>query len=99
MRVVHPDTAGGEEEDAWRHEFAVQVNQAFEDADEAYKMVMKTGVGQQLAKKAVELAQQQGRLTIFSMVDALTRLSGKIVNAGDRNKIDQQVGQLLALAV
>ena len=70
-------------------------DKAFGDA----KTVMKTGVGQRLAKQALELARQQGRLTIFSMVDALTRLSGKIVNAGDRNVIDQQVGQLLALAV
>jgi hypothetical protein len=89
--------------DARRDRFAEIVKRAmgerFEDADEAYKTVIKTGVGQRLAKQAVELAGQQGRLTIFSMVDALTRLSGKIVNAGDRNDIDQQVGQLLALAV
>ena len=89
--------------DARRDRFAEIIKRAmaerFEDADEAYKMVMKTGVGQRLAKQAVELVQQEGRLTIFSMVDALTRLSGKIVNAGDRNDIDQQVGQLLALAV
>ncbi len=60
---------------------------------------MKTGVCQRLAKQAVELARQQGRLTIFSMVDAVTRLSGKMINAGDRNDVDRQVGQLMALAV
>lgn len=89
--------------DARRDRFAEIVKRAmserFEDADEAYKAVMKTGIGQRLAKQAVELIQKQGRLTIFSMVDAVTRLSGKIVNAGDRNAVDQQVGQLLALAV
>ncbi len=89
--------------DERRDRFAEIVKRAmserFEDADEAYKAVMKTGVGQRLARQAVELAQQQGRLTIFSMVDALTRLSGKIANAGDRAKIDLQVGTLLELAV
>jgi len=89
--------------DARRDRFAEIVKRAmgeqFEDADEAFKTVVKTGIGQRLAKQAVELARQQGRLTIFSMVNALTRMSGKIVYAGDRNEIDQQVGQLLALAV
>ena len=89
--------------DSRRDRFAEIVKRAmserFEDSDEAYKAVMKTGIGQRLAKQAVELALQQGRLTIFSMVDAVTRLSGKIINAGDRNDVDQQVGQLMALAV
>ncbi len=89
--------------DERRDQFAEIIKRAmserFEDSDEAYKAVMKTGVGQRLAKQAVELALQQGRLTIFSMVDAVTRISGRIVNAGDRNEIDQQVGQLLAMAV
>ncbi len=88
--------------DARRDRFAEVVKRAmqerFEDADEAFKTVLKTGVGQRLAKQAVELARQQGRLTVFSMIDALTRLSGKMVNAGDRNAIDQQVGTLLTLA-
>jgi hypothetical protein len=89
--------------DERRDQFAEIIKRAmdsrFEDADDAYKAVMKIGVGQRLAKQAVELVQQNGRLTIFSMVDALTRLSGKIANAGDRNEVDQQVGQLLTLAV
>ena len=88
--------------DARRDRFAEIIKRAmserFQDEDEAHKAVMKTGVGQRLARQAVELAQQQGRLTIFSMVDALTRLSGKIANAGDRAKIDLQVGSLLELA-
>jgi hypothetical protein len=33
------------------------------------------------------------------MVDALTRIAGKIVNAGDRVEVDQKAGKLLALAV
>lgn len=89
--------------DARRDQFAKIVAHAmrerFDDAEEAQKAAMKAGIGQRMAQRAVELARQQGRLTIFSMVDAITRLSGQIVNAGDRAKIDQQAGSLLELAV
>ena len=33
---------------------------------------------------------------MFNMVDALTRLSRQIVNAGDRTEVDQQAGSLSA---
>jgi len=33
------------------------------------------------------------------MVDALTRLARRHVNAGDRTELDQQAGRLLTLAV
>ncbi len=52
-----------------------------------------------ITRQAVELARQQGRFTIFSVLDAVTRIAGKIVNAGERAKIDQQAGTLLELAV
>jgi hypothetical protein len=71
----------------------------FEDSDEAQKALIKTGIGQRLTRQAVELAGQQGRYTVFSMLDAVTRLAGSIVNAGERSKVDQQVGTLLELAV
>ena len=51
-----------------------------------------------MAKKAIEIAQQQGRFTIFALVDALTRLSGELKNAGDRTDADQKAAQLLAIA-
>ena len=56
-------------------------------------------ISRALAKQAVELAQSQGRFTVFALVDALTRLSRQIVNAGDRTEVDQQAGNLLTLAV
>ena len=59
----------------------------------------KAGISRALAKQAIELAQQQGRFTVFNMVDALTKLSRHIVNAGDRTEVDQQAGSLLTLAV
>ena len=69
-----------------------------DDADEVLKTLAKHGIGRSLAKLALESAQQQGRFTIFSVVDALTRISGQIVNAGDRTDADEKAGALLALA-
>ena len=59
----------------------------------------KVGVSRSLGRQAIEIARQQGRFTVFNMVDALTRLSRQIVNAGDRTVVDQQAGNLLTLAV
>lgn len=67
------------------------------DADEALKVLSREGVGKALAKRAVEAAQAAGRLTIFSVVDALTRLAGECRYAGDRLAADQQAARLLAL--
>jgi hypothetical protein len=71
---------------------------AGDDADEVRAALSQAGISRALAKQAIELAQQQGRFTVFSMVDALTRLSRQIVNAGDRTEVDQQAGSLLTLA-
>ena len=70
-----------------------------EDAEGVLKELSKNGIPPQLAKEALEIARQQGRFTIFSLVDALTRISGRIMNAGDRLEIDAKAAQLLALAV
>ena len=89
--------------DARRDGFARMIKRAmetrFEDSDEAQKALIKTGIGQRLTRQAIELAGRQGRFTVFSMLDAVTRLAGSIVNAGERSKVDQQVGTLLELAV
>jgi len=70
-----------------------------ENADEVRAALSKAGISRVLARQAIELAQQQGRFTVFNMVDALTKLSRHIVNAGDRTEVDQQAGSLLTLAV
>jgi len=44
------------------------------------------------------LAGKQGGFTIFSLVDALTRLSQKVQAAGDRAALDTKIGSLLSLA-
>lgn len=70
-----------------------------DDAEEALKVLADHGVSRRLAKQALEIARQRGRFTIFSLVDALTRLSGDIHCAGDRLEADQKASALLALAI
>jgi hypothetical protein len=53
---------------------------------------------EQYAKQALEIARSRGRFTIFSLVDALTRLSGELKFVGDRIEADQKASSLLALA-
>lgn len=69
------------------------------DAEEAMKMLTKTGINRTLAKEALKIAEQKGRFTIFALVDALTRLAGQLTYAGDRIEADRQAAGLLALAV
>jgi hypothetical protein len=90
--------------DARRDGFAKVLRQAMQttlasDADEAQKLLSQNAIPRAIAREAVEIAMRQGRLTVFSMVDALTRLAGQVVNAGERTELDQKASQLLALAV
>ena len=89
--------------DERRDGFAKVVRKAMEtrlgdDAEEVAEVLSKAGVGQALGKKALEIACEQGRFTIFALVDALTRLSGEMKNAGERADADQKAGRLLQLA-
>jgi hypothetical protein len=84
--------------------FARVVTKAMEttygdDAEGVQKLLAKAGFTRQMAKLASELAQEQGRFTIWSVVDALTRIArDETKYAGSRNEIDQQAASLLALA-
>lgn len=68
------------------------------DADEVIKSLSSEGIPRGLATKATELARQSGRFSIFSVVDALTRLAQEVRYAGDRVEIDAKAATLLALA-
>lgn len=68
-----------------------------DDADEVLSILHKQGITRKLAKEAVEVAARQGRFTIFALVDALTRISGRLPNAGDRSEADERASSLLAL--
>ena len=70
-----------------------------EDTDEVMDVLNKRGITRKLAKEAIEVARLRGGLTIFAVVDALTRIAGKLKNGGDRTEADAKASALLALAV
>jgi uncharacterized protein DUF932 len=70
-----------------------------DDAEEVMKKLAEHGISRSLAKQATELAATQGRFTIFSLVDALTRLSAKAQWIGDRTEADEKSASLLSLAL
>ena len=67
------------------------------DDAEALHVLTQNGIQRKLAQQALEIAKQQGRFTIFSVVDALTRLAGQLPNAGERYEADQKAASLLQL--
>jgi histone H3/H4 len=69
-----------------------------QDAADTFKALIKNGIPQGIAKQALKIAEQQGRFTIFALVDALTRIAGEITLAGDRTEADIKASALLALA-
>jgi hypothetical protein len=93
-----------EKRDARRDGFSKVIAKAFvqtlgEDAESVAKILQKHGVPRDFGKQALKLAEVEGRFTIFSVVDALTKLAQKYENAGDRAELDQTAGKLLSLAV
>ena len=70
-----------------------------DDAEYVATRLGKEGIPRNLIKDAMKIAQQQGGVTIFALVDALTKLSQKVKYAGERTELDVRIGQLLALAV
>lgn len=92
-----------EKRDARRDGFAKLIQKAMAtnlgaDAEEVGKALAKAGISRTLAKRALEVAKEQGRFTVFALVDALTRISGEMKNAGDRTDADEKAAGLLALA-
>lgn len=88
--------------DERRDAFAEVVGKAMreslgEDADDVLKQLTSHGITRKLAKDALEIARQQGRFTIFALVDALTRLNRDVKYAGNRAEIDAKAASLLSL--
>ena len=69
------------------------------DSDEVLKVLSQKGITKALAKEALEAAKQSGRFTVFSLVDALTRISGRMKFIGERTDADMKASALLALAL
>lgn len=91
-----------ESRDRRRDGFAATIGKAMQEQfgqspDEVIGLLKDHGFTRTLAKQAVELAAQQGRFTVFSIVDALTRLAGRMKFAGDRVEVDAKAGELLTL--
>ena len=70
-----------------------------DDAEEAFKELCKNGISRNVAKEAITMAQEKGRFTIWSVVDALTRLSQKSQYAGDRAETDRKTAEILSLVI
>ena len=68
------------------------------DADKVLEVLKDHGIRRTLAKEAVQLAEANGGgFTVFAIVDALTRVAGRMKYAGDRVEADEKAGKLLAL--
>ena len=66
-----------------------------QDAEEVAKALSKNGVRRKLAAAAIESAARQGSFSVFTLVDALTRLSQQQDHAGERLEADQSAAALL----
>jgi hypothetical protein len=89
--------------DARRDSFAKVVAKAMQeqlgdDAESVLKVLAERGVSRSLANQAIELAREKGRFTIFSIVEALTRLTREVQWIGDRTEADARAASLLAMA-
>lgn len=92
-----------EKRDQRRDGFAKLLQRAMDttlgsDAIEVQKVLAKAGIQRTLAQEALKIAEQKGRFTIFSVVDALTRLAGEFKNAGERLEADQKAATLMEMA-
>jgi hypothetical protein len=67
------------------------------DKDEVLELLGKAGFAKTLAEKALQIAGQTGRFTIWSIVDALTQLAREQTFAGSRVELDTKAASLLEL--
>jgi len=69
-----------------------------DEQDDVLAQLAKHGFSRALVREAMALVPPFSGFTVFAMVDALTRVAGKLENAGDRTEADQKAASLLALA-
>lgn len=88
-----------ERKDGFAKVVAKAMNEKVGDAEEATKFLAKQGITRTLIKRAVDQLGAEGKpFTLWTLVDALTRLTQEVRYAGDRMEADVKVAQLLALA-
>ena len=79
---------------------AAQTTLLGDDRDDVTKSLTGKGIPQNTIREAINMVTASGsRFSVFALVDALTRISGRIRHAGDRAEIDSRIGQLLTLAI
>ena len=88
-----------ERKDGFAKVIAKAMNENVGDAEDATKFLAKHGITRSLVKRAVDQLGAEGKpFTLWTLVDALTRLTQVVRYAGDRTEADIKVAQLLALA-
>ncbi len=90
--------------DERRDSFAKSIQTAMQvslgkDAEEVSKVLRRHGISHKLVEQALKLIPEENDYSVFSAVDALTRIAGRYENAGDRSVLDQKAASLLTLAV
>jgi hypothetical protein len=92
-----------ESRDKRRDGFAKAIKKCMEktlvDKDDAIAILSRHDLRGKIVKDAMEIAQQSGRFTIWSIVDAITRLAGEMKWIGERTEIDQKAGRILQYAL
>lgn len=68
------------------------------NVDEVTKALHKHGIPRTMAREAVALAEKLGGFSIFTLIDALTRVTQSARFIGDRAEADAKIGALMALA-
>ena len=67
--------------------------------EQVSKLLSGFGIGARSVHEAVEtMAAKSDGFTLYNAVDALTRVTGRLQNAGERVEQDGKIGQLLTLA-
>lgn len=85
--------------------FAKSIEKAMETslgstAEEATKALSGHGLSASIVKSAIDSMVANGsKFSVFHAVHAMTRLTGRLTNAGDRIEQDARIGTLLSLAV
>ncbi|HUY92239.1 MAG TPA: DUF932 domain-containing protein [Pirellulales bacterium] len=66
-----------------------------DDAGEVLKVLSRHGISRSLATRALDSARTQGVFSVWSVVDALTRMAGELTNAGERTEADEKAASFL----
>ncbi|MFO0807574.1 MAG: DUF932 domain-containing protein [Gemmataceae bacterium] len=88
-----------ERRDGFAKAIRASMTQTVGDAEEVIALLARHDIRGRVAKEALEAAKRQGRFTVFSLVDALTRLAGEMKFVGDRTDLDQKASKLLSLSL